>query len=52
MNGTFLVPGKCFDREYWLRIGYAYGKETLKKGLQGFSAWLRKLEGEGVGPRP
>lgn len=52
MNGTFLVPGKCFDREYWLRIGYAYGKETLKKGLQGFSAWLRKLEEEGVGPRP
>lgn len=52
MNGTFLVPGKCFDREYWLRIGYAYGKETLVKGLEGLSAYLRKLEGQGVGPRP
>ncbi|MFP4482303.1 MAG: aminotransferase [Thermovirgaceae bacterium] len=52
MNGTFLVPGKCFDREYWLRIGYAYGKETLKKGLDGLSAWLRELEKQGVGRRP
>jgi len=51
-NGTFLVPGKCFDREYWLRIGYAYGKETLVEGLEGLSAYLRKLEGQGVGPRP
>ncbi|MCD6182967.1 MAG: aminotransferase [Thermovirga sp.] len=48
-NGTFLVPGKCFDRENWLRIGYAYGKETLRKGLKGLSSYLRKLEKEGVG---
>jgi len=48
-NGTFLVPGKCFDRENWLRIGYAYGKETLKKGLEGLSSYLRKLEEANVG---
>lgn len=51
MNGTFLVPGKCFDKEYWLRTGYAYGTDTLRKGLEGLSAYLRKLEQKGVARR-
>ncbi|MDO9509606.1 MAG: aminotransferase class I/II-fold pyridoxal phosphate-dependent enzyme [Thermovirgaceae bacterium] len=40
-TGTFLLPGKCFGIEKRLRIGYAYGTETLKKGLESVSGWLR-----------
>ncbi len=40
-TGTFLLPGKCFGIEKRLRIGYAYGTETLKKGLESVSEWLK-----------
>lgn len=43
-TGTFLLPGKCFGIEKRLRIGYAYGTETLKKGLESVSGWLRGRE--------
>lgn len=47
-NGAFLLPGKCFDIERRLRVGYAYGAETLRKGLAGVSEWLRELESRGL----
>jgi aspartate/methionine/tyrosine aminotransferase len=40
-TGTFLLPGKCFGIEKRLRIGYAYGTETLQKGLESVSGWIR-----------
>lgn len=47
-NGAFLLPGKCFDIEHRLRVGYAYGAGTLRKGLAGVSEWLRELELRGL----
>ncbi|MFX0115579.1 MAG: aminotransferase class I/II-fold pyridoxal phosphate-dependent enzyme, partial [Candidatus Hodarchaeota archaeon] len=32
-QGTFLVPGSCFELEGYLRIGYGCNTETLKAGL-------------------
>ena len=40
-TGTFLLPGKCFGMEKRLRIGYAYGTEALRKGLESVSGWIR-----------
>ena len=48
MNGTLLVPGECFDMEYYLRIGYAFDPDVLSRGLEGISEFLRKLEKEGL----
>jgi len=42
-NGTFLVPGKCFDMDGWLRIGYACDSNTLKKGLECLSEFMKTL---------
>jgi aspartate/methionine/tyrosine aminotransferase len=47
-DGTFLVPGNCFEMEHWLRIGYAYDPEQLETGLANVSSFLRVLEGEGL----
>ncbi len=40
-TGTFLLPGSCFGIEKRLRFGYAYGTETLKRGLESVSEWVR-----------
>ncbi len=47
-DGTFLLPGSCFDMEKWLRIGYAFDPEQLEKGLANLSSFLRGLEREGL----
>lgn len=39
--GTFLLPGKCFGIEKRVRIGYTYGTETLRPGLESVSGWVR-----------
>lgn len=39
-TGTFLLPGSCFGIDKRLRVGYAYGTETLKRGLDSISEWL------------
>lgn len=41
-TGTFLLPGKCFGIEKRLRIGYAYGTENLRRGLESVSGWVRE----------
>ncbi len=48
LNGTLLVPGECFDMEYYLRIGYAFDPDVLSRGLEGISEFLRQLEQEGL----
>jgi aspartate/methionine/tyrosine aminotransferase len=47
-DGTFVVPGSCFDRERWLRIGYAFDPAMLRQGLERISAFLRELEASGL----
>lgn len=47
-DGTFLVPGSCFDMDRWLRIGYAFDPDQLETGLANMSAFLRVLEDEGL----
>ncbi len=42
LNGTFLVPGSEFGWERWLRVGFACAPETLRGGLEGLSAYLRR----------
>ena len=48
LNGTFVVPGECFGRENWIRVGYAFDPTVLEAGLKGISALLRELEREGL----
>ena len=45
---TLLVPGTCFDRDRWLRAGYAFAPDDLESGLGRVSAFLRQLESEGL----
>ncbi|MBN1333821.1 MAG: aminotransferase [Synergistales bacterium] len=48
LNGTFVVPGDCFGRENWIRVGYAFDPAVLEAGLKGISILLRELEKEGL----
>ena len=48
LNGTFLVPGACFAVEGWLRLGFACAPDVLRGGLEGLSAYLRRLEAGGL----
>lgn len=48
LNGTFVVPGDCFGRENWIRVGYAFDPAVLEAGLKGISTLLRELEKEGL----
>lgn len=44
-TGAFVTPGDCFEQPKSMRIGYAYGKEALVKGLKAVSeyfAWKEK----------
>jgi aspartate/methionine/tyrosine aminotransferase len=43
-NGTMLVPGKCFDMDGWLRMGYACDTGMLKKGLEKLTEYTKTLE--------
>jgi len=40
-EGTFLVPGYCFEMEGFLRVGYGCKTEILKEGLSRFKAFLK-----------
>lgn len=42
-TGAFVTPGDCFDEPYSFRVGYAYGTETLKKGLAAVSDYFATL---------
>jgi len=44
LNGTMVVPGDCFGRENWIRVGYAFDPDVLQRGLKGISELLRELE--------
>ncbi len=41
-TGTMLVPGSCFEREGYVRMGYVCDETTLKKGLNEISTFLKK----------
>lgn len=43
LNGTFVVPGSCFEYEGWFRLGYAPAKSVLEAGLYGISQFLKTL---------
>ncbi|MDW8751089.1 aminotransferase [Streptococcus suis] len=43
-HGVLLVPGNRFDRDGYVRLGYACEKETLIKGLEKLSQFLRRFE--------
>jgi len=42
-KGVMLVPGKAFDMEGFLRIGYAYSPASLRIGLAKLSEFLNEL---------
>ena len=42
-NGAFVVPGKAFDFEGWFRLGFSCSTETLERGLEAISDYLRVL---------
>lgn len=42
-TGVLLTPGSAFEREGYVRIGYANDREVLEKGLLETSAFLRTL---------
>ncbi|HEL1582559.1 TPA: aminotransferase [Streptococcus suis] len=44
--GVLLVPGNRFDRDGYVRLGYACEKETLIKGLEKLSQFLRRFDKE------
>ncbi|SCZ76040.1 aminotransferase [Acidaminobacter hydrogenoformans] len=43
-EGVMLTPGDCFDMGRCVRIGYAYGTEELKSGLEALSRYLRSYD--------
>ncbi|HEM4767315.1 TPA: aminotransferase [Streptococcus suis] len=42
--GVLLVPGNRFDRDGYVRLGYACEQETLIKGLEKLSQFLRRFD--------
>ena len=47
-TGAFVTPGDCFEQPKSMRIGYAYGKEALVKGLKAVSEYFAWKEKEKV----
>ena len=45
-TGAFVTPGDCFEQPRSMRIGYAYGKEALVKGLKAVSSYFAWKEKE------
>lgn len=43
-TGTFLTPGRCFDLEGAVRIGYACNTDVLEQGLKQIANYIEKLE--------
>lgn len=43
-HGVLLVPGNRFEREGYVRLGYACEQETLIKGLEKLSQFLRRFD--------
>jgi aspartate/methionine/tyrosine aminotransferase len=41
-TGTLVVPGSCFEREDYVRIGYANEEATLIAGLEQLSLFLKE----------
>ena len=39
-TGAFVTPGDCFEQPKSMRIGYAYGKEALIRGLSAVSEYF------------
>ncbi|HFI0166090.1 aminotransferase [Streptococcus suis] len=44
--GVLLVPGNRFDRDGYVRLGFACEQETLIKGLEKLSQFLRRFDKE------
>jgi aspartate/methionine/tyrosine aminotransferase len=42
-TGTMLVPGSCFQREGYVRMGYACDEQTLINGLEQLSHFLNNI---------
>lgn len=40
-TGTMLVPGSCFEREGYVRMGYVCDETTLRNGLKEISSFLQ-----------
>ena len=47
-TGAFVTPGDCFGQPQSMRIGYACDPQVLREGLAAVSAFLRRLEKEGL----
>ncbi len=47
-TGAFVTPGDCFGQPRSMRIGYACDPQVLREGLAAVSAFLRRLEKEGL----
>jgi aspartate/methionine/tyrosine aminotransferase len=45
-KSVLVVPGDHFGMEHYLRIGYGYDQEVLKKGLELFSELLETIRSE------
>ncbi|MGO0078171.1 aminotransferase [Streptococcus suis] len=45
-HGVLLVPGNRFERDGYVRLGFACEKETLIKGLEKLSQFLRRFDKE------
>lgn len=42
-TGVLVTPGSCFGEEYSMRIGYAYGKQSLIDGLEKLGGYLASV---------
>jgi aspartate/methionine/tyrosine aminotransferase len=45
-KSVLVVPGDHFGMDHYLRIGYGYDREVLKKGLELFSELLETIRSE------
>jgi len=39
-KGVFFVPGSCFDKEYYFRLGLAQDSKLFKAGLDELSNFV------------
>lgn len=39
-KGVFFVPGSCFDKEYYFRLGLAQDSKLFKAGLNELSNFV------------
>lgn len=43
-EGVLLVPGSAYEREGYIRLGYACDREVLKEGLKKITAFAKKIQ--------